>query len=110
MIVPYGVSSSSEYLSTSEVALVPQPPAKGSRAEFVHTHLTASKSEQLCLFGWRKPGMGIENGRTGAQAWRKDWKWLQGQDQELANIYNELRGSLGSGAEEGNWTKIKLNY
>lgn len=54
--------------------------------------------------------MGIENGRTGAQAWRKDWKWLQGQDQKLANIYNELRGSLGSGVEEGNWTKIKLNY
>ena len=30
--------------------------------------------------------------------------------EELANIYNELRGSLGSGVEEGNWTKIKLNY
>lgn len=45
---------SSEFLSTSEVAPVTQAPAKSSRTEYVHTHLTASKSEQPCLFGWRK--------------------------------------------------------
>ena len=46
---------------------------------------------------WHKPGEEIGNG-------------IQSQDEELANMYNVLRGSLGTGVEEGNWAKMKLNY